>query len=231
MRKTAIIYKKQMKDTGKNIALLVQFVMFPVMAAIMENAIRLENIPENFFVNMFAAMYIGMAPLIVTTSVISEEKEKNTLRVLLFANVSAVEYLCGIGGFIFSACMGGSLMFGILGGYTGRELLAFMLIMMSGILVSFLLGAAIGIWSKSQISATSVAAPAMMVFSFLPMLAMFNETIKKVADLTYSQHIQILLSDLETGTAVQPENMIMIAVNFAAAAGLFVLAYRKNGLD
>ena len=231
MRKIAIIYKKQVKDTGKNIALLVQFVMFPVMAAIMENAIRLEDIPENFFVNMFAAMYIGMAPLIVTTSVISEEKEKNTLRVLLFANVSAVEYLCGVGGFIFSACMGGSLVFGILGGYTGRELFAFMLIMVSGILVSILFGAAIGIWSKSQISATSVATPAMMVFSFLPMLAMFNETIEKVADLIYSQQIRILLSDLGKGAAVRPKSMAMIAVNFVAAAGLFVAAYREKGLD
>ena len=39
MKNTAIIYKKQLKDTGKNMALWIQFVMFPVMAAIMENSI------------------------------------------------------------------------------------------------------------------------------------------------------------------------------------------------
>lgn len=230
MRKIAIIYKKQVRDTGKNIALLIQFVMFPAMAAIMENAVRLENIPENFFVNMFAAMYVGMAPLIVTTSVISEEKEKNTLRVLLFANVSAMEYLCGIGGFVFSACMGGSLLFGILGGYTGAELLAFLLIMASGILASMLFGAAVGIWSRSQIAATSVATPVMMTFAFLPMLAMFNETIEKAADLAYSQHIQILLNGLVNGVEVQPKSAVVIGINFVTAAVLFLTAYRKNGL-
>ena len=31
MKNTAIIYKKQLKDTGKNMALWIQFVMFAIM--------------------------------------------------------------------------------------------------------------------------------------------------------------------------------------------------------
>ena len=120
IRNSIFIYKKQVKDTGKNMALLVQFVMFPMMAAIMENAIHLEDMPEHFFVGMFAVMHVGMAPLTVTVSIISEEKEKNTLRMLLLANVRPLEYLCGIGSFVFSACMAGGIPFGILGGYEGN---------------------------------------------------------------------------------------------------------------
>ena len=58
MKNTAIIYKKQLKDTGKNMALWIQFVMFPIMAAIMENSIRVENMPDHFFVGMFTVMHI-----------------------------------------------------------------------------------------------------------------------------------------------------------------------------
>ena len=230
IRNSIFIYKKQVKDTGKNMALLVQFVMFPMMAAIMENAIHLEDMPEHFFVGMFAVMHVGMAPLTVTVSIISEEKEKNTLRMLLLANVRPLEYLCGIGSFVFSACMAGSIPFGILGGYEGKKLAAFLLIMAAGILASMLFGAAIGIWSKSQAAGTSVLTPVMMIFAFLPMLAMFNKTIAKVANLAWSQHIQLLMNSLETGMAVQPENVIAVAVNIFVASGLFLWAYQKKGL-
>ena len=44
-----IILKKQFKDTFKNKSILIQFVMFPLLAVIMTNAISLENMPANFF--------------------------------------------------------------------------------------------------------------------------------------------------------------------------------------
>lgn len=231
MKNSSIIFRKQMKDTGKNIALLIQFVMFPLMAVIMENAIQLENMPEHFFMGMFAVMHIGMAPLNVMTAIISEEKEKNTLRMLLFANIKPTEYLIGIGGYVFSACMIGSVVFDILGGYRGKEFVFFLLIMAAGIIVSMLVGAVIGIWSKSQIAATTISTPVMMVFAFMPMLAMFNDTIAKVADITYSQQIQLLLNGVAAGTSPESKSLIVIAVSIMLAVGAFAYTYRKSGLD
>ena len=230
MKNTIIIYRKQWKDTKKNVALWIQFVMFPVMAAIMENSIRVEGMPEHFFVGMFTVMHVGMAPLTVSAAIISEEKEKNTLRMLLFANVKPLEYLCGTGGFVFTACMAGGVAFGFLGGYTGEKLLLFCLIMAAGILASMLFGAAIGVWSRTQIAATAVMTPVMMVFAFLPMLAMFNQTIEKIADIAYSQHIQLLMNSLNAGTPAEAKNVIAIAANVMIAAVLFGIAYRRRGL-
>ena len=230
MKNTIIIYRKQLKDTKNNVALWLQFVMFPVMAAIMENSIRVEGMPEHFFVGMFTVMHVGMAPLTVSAAIISEEKEKNTLRMLLFANVRPMEYLCGVGGFVFSACMAGGVVFGFLGGYTGKKLLLFCLIMAAGILASMLFGAAIGVWSRTQIAATAVMTPVMMVFAFLPMLAMFNQTIEKIADIVYSQHIQLLMNSLNAGTPAEAKNVIAIAANVMIAAVLFGIAYRRRGL-
>lgn len=225
-----IIFRKQVKDTGKNIALCIQFVMFPMMAVIMENAIQIDDMPPHFFVVMFAVMHLGMAPLNVMTAVISEEKEKNTLRMLFFGNVKPTEYLLGIGGFIFSACMAGAVVFGILGGYRGMQFLCFLLTMAAGICVSMLLGAVIGIRCKSQIAATTIATPVMMIFAFLPMLAMFNDSIAKVADFAYSQQIQLLINGLTAGTEAKPESLLVIAVSLVAATGLFIHAYRRCGL-
>ena len=231
MKNIGIIFRKTMKDTGKNIALLIQFIMFPLMAVIMENAIQMEDLPEHFFVGMFAVMHIGMAPLNVTTAIIAEEKEKNTLRVLLFGGVRPVEYLIGIGGYVFSACMVGSVIFAILSGYRGTEFVQFLLIMAAGILVSMLLGAVIGIQSKSQLTATTIMTPVMMVFAFLPMLSMFNDTIAKIADIVYSQQIQLLLNSLSSRTTPEAKSLIVIAVSFVIAAVLFICAYRRSGLN
>lgn len=231
MKNIGIIFRKTAKDTGKNIALLIQFIMFPLMAVIMENAIQIEDLPEHFFVGMFAVMHIGMAPLNVTTAIIAEEKEKNTLRGLLFGGIRPAEYLIGIGGYVFGTCMVGSVIFAILGGYQGTEFIMFLLIMAVGIIVSMLFGAVIGIRSKSQIAATTIMTPVMMVLAFLPMLSMFNDTIARIADIAYSQQIQLLLNGLAAQTAPEVKSLIVIAVSVMIAAGMFTCAYRKSGLN
>ncbi len=81
MESVGMILQKQRKDTWKNKAVLIQFVMFPVLVVIMTKLVKIDGMPKNFFVNLFASMYVGMAPLTSLSVVIAEEKEKNTLRV------------------------------------------------------------------------------------------------------------------------------------------------------
>lgn len=78
MNNTIAIIKKQLKDTLKNKTVLIQFIMFPMLTLIMNHTIAIDGMPENFFVNLFATMYIGMAPLTSMAAIIAEEKEKNT---------------------------------------------------------------------------------------------------------------------------------------------------------
>lgn len=230
MKNIMAIFQKQIKDTFKNKEVLIQFIMFPVLSIVMENCIQIEGMPERFFANMFAAMYIGMAPLTSIAAIISEEKEKNTLRVLLMSNVKPVEYLIGVGSYIWIACMLGACVIGISGNYRGLALLAFLGIMAVGILASLLIGAAIGTWSRNQMMATSLTVPVMCIFSFLPMLSMFNETIEKVARAAYSQQISILIGSIGHGN-VSAENVGVILINMVIAAILFEWAYKKCGLE
>ena len=192
----AILWK-QLKDTIKNKAILIQFIMFPLMTIIMENAMNMQDMPPHFFVNLFGIMYVGMASLTSIAAIIAEEKEKNTLRVLKMCNVRAFEYLIGNAIYIIVICMIGSLIMGLTGGYTGIDLLRFMLIMFVGHICSFLLGATIGLVSKNQMVATSITVPVMMVLSFLPMLSMFNETIKRFSKFLFSEQLYYLVNHIE----------------------------------
>ncbi|MDE6749623.1 MAG: ABC transporter permease [Lachnospiraceae bacterium] len=230
MNNIITIIKKQLIDTLKNKTVLIQFIMFPLLGIIMTKAIKIEGMPENFFVNLFATMYIGMAPLTSVSAIISEEKEKNTLRVLLMADVSPIQYLLGIGSYVFSVCtLGGVIFCCLLNGVTNTQRVLFLAVMAVGIIASVMLGAAIGVGSKNQMSATSVSVPVMMVFSFLPMLSMFNDKIEKVAKITYSEQIRILMSSLKN-CENHTENVVVIFINIVLFGIVFSVLYKKQGL-
>lgn len=224
------VFRKQIKETLKNKEVLVQFMMFPLIAVIMENLIHVEGMPKNFFVNMFSAMYVGMAPLVAMVSILAEEKEKGTLRVLLMANVKSAEYLAGVGSYVWTACMAGACIFMVTGGYMGKAAIHFLLIMGIGIFISMMFGAAIGAASRNQMAATAVSVPVMLVLSFLPMLSTFNEKVEKLANFIYTQQVSILVSKVSEKSATF-QNVCVILVNIVFAAAFFVYAYRKSEID
>lgn len=225
MRHIYAILWKQIKDTLKNKTIFIQFIMFPVMTIVMENAIEIDNMPEHFFANLFAVMYIGMAPLTSMAAILSEEKEKNTLRVLYMSNVKAVEYFAGNAFYIWSICMLGSLVIGFAGGYRGVVLVRFMFVMAVGHFISTMLGAAIGAFSKNQMMATGISIPVMMIFSFMPMLSMFNTTIEKFAKIFYSQQLNLLIASIDD-LEIDTECIMIMCINVLLIGGIFVLSYR-----
>lgn len=230
MKHIITIMQKQMKDTLKNKTVLIQFIMFPLLGIIMTKSMQIEGMPENFFVNLFSTMYIGMAPLTSVSAIISEEKEKNTLRVLLMAKVSPMQYLIGIGSYVFLACMFGSVIFSVLlQNVTTSHRIIFLLIMALGIITSIMIGGVIGIISKNQMAATSVTVPVMMIFSFLPMLSIFNDKIAKIAQFTYSEQIRLLINSLQdSGDYIK--NITVIVVNIVIFCLILYRQMRTSAL-
>lgn len=231
MKNTTTIFKKQIKDTLKNKTVLIQFVMFPLLAIIMSKAVTLDDMPANFFVNLFATMYIGMAPLTSMAAIISEEKEKGTLRALMMAEITPTQYLIGIGSYLLVMCLIGCVVFcALLEGIDNYGRCVFMLIMAIGIISSIMIGAAIGIGSKNQMSATSVTVPVMMIFSFLPMISIFNEKIAGIAKITYSEQIRILIQELGSATESSGSAYVIILLNIVLAGAIFGILYRRQGI-
>ena len=228
MHNIGIIIKKQLKDTFKNKTVLIQFIMFPVMTLIMEHAVKIPNMPEFFFTKLFSVMYMGMAPLTSVASIIAEEKEKNTLRVLTMANVKSWEYLAGVGIYVWTLCMAGA---GVMAtGLNGSDIPFYLCIMGIGFIISIAMGAAVGVFAPNQMVATSLFMPVMMVFSFAPMLAMFNDNIEKAARVFYTQQLRVLLGQM-TFDGIKAETVIVIAVNALIALVLFFAAFKRKGLE
>lgn len=228
MRNIIIIIKKQLKDTIKNKTILIQFILFPLMTIIMENAITLEGMPEKFFTKLFAIMYIGMAPITAVASIISEEKEKNTLRVLMMANVKPWQYLVGVGIYVWTICMIGA---GVMStGFMGRDIAFFLCIMGIGFMISIVAGACIGTFAKNQMAATSIVMPSMMILAFLPMLSMFNERIAKVAKIFYTEQLKVILEKMSFED-VSGNSAWIVILNAIVVIALFSLIYKRKGLE
>ena len=228
MRNIGIIIKKQLRDTLKNKTVLIQFIMFPVMTLIMEHAVSIPDMPEFFFTKLFSVMYIGMAPLTSVASIIAEEKEKNTLRVLTMANVKSWEYLSGVGIYVWTLCMAGA---GVMAtGLPATDIPFYLCIMATGFIISIAMGAAVGIFAPNQMVATSLFLPVMMVFSFAPMLAMFNDKIEKAARVFYTQQLRVLLGQM-TFDGIKTETVLVIVLNALIALSIFFAAFKRKGLE
>ena len=228
MRNVFVIIKKQLKDTLKNKTVLIQFMLFPVMTLIMEKAINIDGMPELFFTKLFSVMYIGMAPLTSVASIISAEKEKNTLRVLTMANVKPGEYLLGVGFYVWSICMIGAAVMAT--GLNREDIVFYMSVMAIGFAISILAGACIGIYARNQMTATSIVMPVMLIFAFAPMLSMFNESIEKAAKFFYTDRIKSIMDNM-TYSNVKPDSMYIIAANAALMVIFFFILFRKKGLE
>ena len=228
MNNIFVVFKKQIKDTFTNKSVLLQVILLPVVSFILERVIRPEGVPELMYTKMFAAMYMAMAPLTAMSAIIAEEKEKNTLRVLMMSNVKPGQYLTGIGAYVWIISMIGSVLFAV--SFPAADMPFFFLVMGVGFLISIVIGAVIGITAKNQMSAGSVGAMAMIILSFIPMFAMFNEGIGAVARFLYTQQTRFLL-DAMSFAEIKWDGAVILAANAILAVVMFFVAFRKKGLE
>ena len=213
---------KQIKDTFKNYTIFIQFVMFPIISIVMSLSVEIAEIPSQYFVVLFATMYVGMAPIVIISNIIAEEKEKGTLKMLMMSNVKPLEYILGVSFFVVIGCTLGLIVMGVTGGYQGYDLLSFVAICFLAMIASVILGGIIGVISKDQSSANSLAVPAMLICSFIPMLSMFNEHIKRFGGFIYTQQINEMLNRIPLST-FPTEHLAIIFINIF----VFIVIYFK----
>ena len=229
MRIIRAIFAKQAKDMFKNPMVLVQFIIFPAVALIMTLLVGsdLEGMPSNMFVTMMAGIFAGMGLITSMSGIIAGDIETKSLRFLILAGVKPHQYLIGVGGFILVAGAVTSVLFALIGGFSGVEAAKFFAIMIPGVAASVILGAAIGMLSKNTQAAGGLSMPFAIIIGFTPMIATFNKTVERVANILYTQQINTIVGDL-SGSLTKP--LLIIVANIVVLTALFIYAYRKNGL-
>jgi ABC-2 type transport system permease protein len=218
------LFQKQVKDVFKNMPVLILFIVYPVVAVIMTTAMKDQPDTGTLFISIFATMHCVFTPIVSTVSIISEEKEKNTLRVLIMSNVTLKEYLLSIGGFVFAATLLTGSSFIFISDHPAENALSFLLSMGIGTLISIVLGNCIGLFSKNAAAANGMAVPFGLIFAFLPMLASFNKQIEAVSRFTYGQQISYLLA----GKELSLFGIITLCINFAVLLVISAVLFKRS---
>lgn len=218
------LFYKQSKDCAKNLPVLMLFFIYPIVALILIQAMKDQDGISGLFVSIFATMHIVFTPIVASSSFIAEEREKNTLRVLIMSNVTLKEYLLSVGGFILIANLLTGCSFILFGKLQADNIPSFILAMATGSLISIILGSCIGLFSKNAAAANGLAVPVGILFAFLPMLSNFNKSIEMAARFTYGQQLSMLMAGKKIGFF----GLAVITLNFAALLAISVILYKRS---
>lgn len=185
----------------------------------------------DMMIPIFITMHIIMTPIMCMSSIISEEKEKNTLKYLFFSNVRGGEYLFGVGIVILFILTLSVIPFLFILDLTVKEAVVFFLFSIIGLITSQFLGSVIGIVAKNQMSVGTISSPLSMVIGLLPMLAVFNSTINKCGKVIYSKQIYDVVYNFLQSKKVDFNNGIIICIsNMIIFILIFCIVYRKTGI-
>ena len=140
------IFIKQIKDSLKNRLVLVVFFMFPILALVFKEIV--SEVELDFILPSFITMNTVMVPIIFMSSIVSEEKEKKTLRMLIMSNVKAWEYLIGVGFCVFLLALISNCFFLFIIPFNAKEIVTFIVSSIIGIILSLLIGSILAICQK-----------------------------------------------------------------------------------
>lgn len=224
------IFKKTFKDMSRNKRQLLFFIMFPVMAHIFASFIKDG---KEMYPITFLPINVLFCSMNVLAAIISEEKEKGTLRSLIFANIKPLEYFIGNGLFVLLATLISCSLFIPLINISGINYLFFYISIILSSICSMILGATIGVIAKNQMSANGMCSPITIIIGMLPTFGVFNKTIESISKLLYTTRFATTVAEIVTKTSVTINFKILLTyiINFIICSIIFSIVYRQRKLD
>ncbi len=216
---------------------LIALVIVRVFREVMVNLPQANGVfqLDAFLLGLGLIMNIVSGGLMISSTSIAEEKEKHTLRVLMTSSVKSKEYLVGslIPTFIISMIVNVLLIPASGISFSAIHLPTFLLITMSGTLISIILGFVVGILTKDQTQSGVVCTPLLLVLTMLPQLRFFSTTLRDVSSYTYSGVIASYVDGLfsDKGYALNTRDVLTMAIWFVLCSVIFVMAYKKRGME
>lgn len=195
------------------------------------------NFSTTAFVLSFGLVFnIAIAGISMSSSPLAEEKEKNTLRVLMTSSVNGLEYLIGtLLPPLFILVLANLIMIPVSGtSFQEINLLSYLVITTVASLISLLIGYIFGIFAKSQAQAALISMPITVILTSVPVLNLLQEGgIGEILKYTYTSVLNNFANSISTASGYQ-WNLIDSSVLFGwliISLGIFIYAYKKNGFD
>ncbi len=224
------IFKKTCLDMKRNKRQLFFFLLFPAFTYLFY--FMIEDQHEVFSV-MYLPINVMFCSLNIMAGIIAEEKEKGTLRSLMFANIKPIEYFFGTGLFILIATiLSCSLMVPLIP-MEGMQFVYFYLGIILSSICSQILGATVGLVVQNQMAANGLCAPITIIIGMLPTFGSMNEVFKNVSELLYTTKFANTAAEIVYKTPITFDWKVVLTyiANFIVVFVIFHLVYKKKKLD
>jgi len=229
-RKISAIYSKNIKSVFSNPFIAALPVMMVALAFVFrmimpEYAAYYEIAPT---LTMLVLMNVLIGGATIMAVLIAEEKEKNTLNVLITSTVSPLDFL--ISHVLTAATLTIAVnvaMFYIMG-VPNLPLADYLIITSIGAIAAITLGATLGLLAKNQAAASTLGTPLIAVV-LLPSLFTSNFIVDNILYYFFSEQIVFALMDVIRGDGIDLLRIGIMAANFIAFAAIFAICYKKRG--
>jgi len=228
-RRISAIFEKDLKDLLKNPMLLIPILIPVILALTFDRVTRTPEFPP-------AAAYIIIGGLfaVVTSgtilSMMSEEKEKKTLRGLIGSPASLLDIVIGksmVTGIATAASLIVSALIVGIGTFLNVKTLAALILLF---LFFLLLGVSMALFSKSTAATTGLLMPFSFLFGFTPMIGALNIVSEDgIAGRALGQFPVMQALELHQGGSWT--SLGVMAVWTAGAALIAYLCFRKAMKD
>ena len=240
MRKVSAIFMMKLQTILKNPSILLGPVMAIAFVLIFKYVMPKEVLESpdgsyllTYFLTLGVLFNIMMTGIMASALPLAEEKEKNTLRVLMTSSVNKAEFFIGSLVPVLIVMIIVNLIILPISGVDIINIPVYILVTTVGSIITVILGFIIGLVSKNQMSTSLTATPFMLVFLLFPMFSTFNEGLATVSKFIYTGALNNILQKLaaQDPYPVTIENIIVIIAWLVISILLFIVAYRKNGID
>lgn len=238
MHTLAVLIKKDFRlmFTNKNMLIMILLpIGFAVLYQTIFGDVKEAGMPSNFVLTLCELLNLSAIPLTGLAMMVAEEKEKNTLRVLMLSDVSALEYIFSK---IISVLVLMELITIVIFFITATQLsyLPMFLLVTTVTSISMLLfGSVVGLLSKDQMSTSTLSTPLMILFLIPPMFQNMNEVIDKIASIVPTTRMMAIINDAMNGMSIlSQEHLLDFGIILAwilLGVVTFTMMYRKKGFD
>lgn len=237
LRKTRAVCKLKTKMILRNRTVIfgpLMAIAFVLLYKAMWADMSAEHGMQGFILNLGVLFNTLMTGLMASALPLAEEKEKNTLRVLMTSSINSVEFFVGslLPVFVLTEVVNIAIL--PISQVVGVPIGLFLLVTCLGVLITTLLGASIGLAGKDQTSTSLMLTPLMLLLMLPSMLGGLTGIawMDGLARITYTGAMAANVSALAAGEPPAIGYSVLVyAAWIVLAAAAFILLYRRNRID
>ncbi|MCL2559747.1 MAG: hypothetical protein FWE07_04605 [Turicibacter sp.] len=223
--KIQALYVKQFKNLMYNYFVLAGFIV-PLGMAFLMRMVTEPSETAGLFV-MMTQMSILLGGANTMCCLIAEEKEKDTLSVLMSSTVSSLDFLISnsLITSTFTMMLNVAIYFMLAPEF--MSFTTYLLVTTLATIISTILGAIIGLVSKNQMTATTVASPILLLLSFIPLVFMDSPFVQNFLYFSFTEQLGLVL----LGQSVTFSGILLKLANLLVLVIAFTWLYKRKGFS